>query len=175
VFSLDLKFKNGDNVPDSVGLLISILIRHPEVGTINYDPEMNVLRFMFIMSGKIPISEVKGFKKKLFSCLKSFYYLKNKKVKTVNIKYCSCEDLTLLEVNRDVQTLSSDEISLIIAFLREQFKDYLVCDNNEAIQEEDLMVQEEMIGRMLENIRGTVPQNKVIAFREKGKVLVFNK
>ena len=59
--------------------------------------------------------------------------------------------------------------------MQQHFSDYLLADDNESFLEEDLELQEEMIGHMLENIKGTTIGKKLIAFREEGRVLVFNK
>jgi len=171
---LVLKYKNGENVSDSVGLLISMLVRYPEIGTINFDPETNNLKITFMMLKLIPEPVLEKFRANLLSCLETFHYLALQKAKTLDVKYSFCEDITLLEYKRDISSLTSEEISLTIALVRESFAEYLLTDKETEI-EEDQMFQEEQIGKMLENVRYTVPDKKLIAFREEGRVLIFNK
>jgi hypothetical protein len=37
------------NPADSIGLLVSLLIRYPEITAINYEPERKVLRLSFLI------------------------------------------------------------------------------------------------------------------------------
>lgn len=170
---MELKYKNGNEVSHSIGLLISILVRYPQVGSINYDPQSKVIKFTFMLSK--PGVNLDQFKEKLLISLETFNFLKGKKPKVVNLKFTDSNHVSLLEVHRDVATLSQDEISLIIALVEEQYGEILVSDENEELLDEDLVVQEELISHMLENVRGAFPDKRLIAFREEGKVLVFNK
>jgi len=165
--------KQKENNLDSVDLLTSILIRYPEVGTIKIDPGRNVLNLVFIVSGITSSNISENLKKQLVSCLKTFHFLKNIQSKILDVKYNFYEDLTLLEISRDIDTLNSTEIALTINFLKEFFKDHLISEHSGFFKEEDLSIQDEVIGKILENVR-FVPKNKIIAFREKGRVMVFN-
>nr|WP_277998977.1 hypothetical protein [Moorella sulfitireducens] len=172
---MGLKYKHGGEVSDSIGLLISILVRYPEVATINYEPGEQVLRFTFMLSRSLSGEIVREFASKFRKSLEVFNYLEGREARTVNLKYTPYDQLTALEVQRDVATLSRDEIDLIIALVREEFASCLVAENNDNIMEEELLIQEELIDRMLESVRGTVPERRLIAFREEGRVMVFNK
>ena len=81
----------------------------------------------------------------------------------------------MLTILRDVATLSKGEIALIIVLLRENLSGKLMSDENDALLEEDLLVQEEVIDNMLENIKNQHNCNGLIGIREDGRVLVFNK
>lgn len=171
---LALKYKNGENVSDSVGLLISILVRYPEVGTINFDPQTNNIRISFMLLRIIPESVLEKFRERMLSCLATFHFLEGINTELVEVNYSFCEDITVLEYKRDLDSLRGDEISLTIAMVRENFEEYILNEHNDSV-EEDLMFQEELIGKMLENARYTVPDKKLVAFREDGRVLIFNK
>jgi hypothetical protein len=170
-----LKYKNGDEVSDSIGLLISILVRYPEVGSTNYDPESRKLALTFTLSQLLDNEPLQQFKNKCISCIETFHYLENRKPNILNLKYSAYEGLTVLEVQRDVETITHNEIALIISLLHQDFANILVADANDSLMEEDLELQEEMIGHALENIKGSTLDKKLIAFREEGRVLVFNK
>ncbi|MHB1125520.1 MAG: hypothetical protein ACYC2T_00970 [Bacillota bacterium] len=170
-----MKYRNGDEVSDSIGLLISILLRYPEVGTINYEPATRVLKFTFILSHLYPSAVVQGMREKMVLALQTFNFLEGKDPQLIRLDHSICDALTMVEIQRDVDTLAQDELSLIIALMHQEFGDDLVADSNESMQEEELLMQEELIGHMLESIRGDVPEKKLFAFREEGRVLVFNK
>ena len=42
-------------------------------------------------------------------------------------------------------------------------------DHGETYQEEDLLLQEELIGHMLENLKVSLPEKKLIAFQGRGQ------
>jgi Zn-dependent oligopeptidase len=84
------------------------------------------------------------------------------------------EKCTFIEIHRDVDTITREEISLLIQLLSEEFAAALIVDSRDNDQEEQ-EVQEELIGHMLEHFRVINQHNKLFAYREDGRVLVFNK
>lgn len=171
---MKLKYKNGDEVSDSIGLLISILVRYPEVGSTNYDPKTKKLTLTFTISKLLDEKALNQFKKKFLSSIELFNSFEGRVPKILVLKSSSYEKFTILEVQRDVETTTHNEISLIISLMQQDFASNLVADDNGNLLEEDLELQEEMIGYALENIKNSTFEKKLIAFREEGKVLVFN-
>jgi predicted XRE-type DNA-binding protein len=170
---MKLKYKNGSNVSDSISLLISILVRYPEVASINYEPNSHVLRFTFMCTKKI--AEGDSFFYNVISCLETYNFFQNRKAKVIGLSHSQYNQLTAIEIQRDVHTLTAEEIALIISLMHDQFPQELISDENDYLLEEDLLVQEELICHMLEMIKDEAPSQKIIAFREDGRVLVFNK
>ncbi|KAF1084609.1 hypothetical protein SPSYN_02387 [Sporotomaculum syntrophicum] len=167
--------KAGDDVTDCVGLLISILVRYPQVASINFDPWEQILRFNFICSRVLNDLEFEEFKILLLNSIQTYNYLEKKDAVLIEIVHQVYDDLTLIEIKRDVGTLVQEEIALVVAVFNQFLGGNLVSDLNEAIIEEDLIVQEEIIEQMLESVRGSEEDKHLYAFREEGKVLVFNK
>jgi hypothetical protein len=172
---LSANFKGSEDVTDCVGLLISILVRYPQVAAINFDPWKQLLKFNFICSRLLNDNELESFKKYLMNCIQSFNYLERKDAVLIEITHQVFEDLTLIEIKRDVKTLVQEEIALVVEIFNQFWEGVLVSDINESIIEEDLILQEEIIEHMLESVRGSTEDKRLYAFREEGKVLVFNK
>jgi len=176
VTTLGFRYKsNRNNVTDSVGLLISILLRYPEVATINFDPDHHLLKFTFIYLQVLGNNELKTIKEKLLDSIEVYNHLEGKETRFVSLTHQVCGNLTLLEVQRDVDTLAQEEITLIVELFRQYLNTNLVTEDNEQLIEEDLLAQEEMIDHMLESIKDSTEDKCLFAFREEGKVLVFNK
>ncbi len=173
--SLVKKSKHDTEYSDSIGLLISILVRYPEVGTINYDPKQQDLKFTFIFSRVLDEKELTNFKTELIQVIDTYNYLEGKEIIIADVNHLFCDNFTMLEVRRDVNTLTQEEIALIIEVVEKCFKQNLVADQNEYMMEEDLIMQEELIEHMLENLKSASLERNLIAFREEGRVLVFNK
>lgn len=173
---MEFCYKVKEDVTGSVALLISILIRYPEVATINFDPEQQVLKFTFILSKVLDSEEFEGMKIKLLKSIDVFNTLESKKVRLSIIKHNVYDNLTLIEIQRDVDAMVQEEIALIVEFFRSYFPKNLVIEKDESIIiEEELIVQEEIIEHMLESVRSVAGDKRLFAFRDEGRVLVFNK
>lgn len=162
-----------DAMSESIGLLISLLVRYPEVGTINYEPKTRVLKFTFIVKEALAPEKVAALKKKLSSCLGAFAFLTKKGRRLASLEASTHENFTFLEIKRDVASLTEEEISLIIGLMREEFGQSLITEQNDPLLEEELLAEGDLIGHMLENVKEKTPEKRLIAFREEGKVLVF--
>lgn len=173
--SLGVHYKGREDVTDSVGLLISILIRYPEVATINFDPGQQVLKFTFIASRVLDSGELNDVRKNVQDSIDVFNLLEGKQVRVNAITHQICDQLTMIEVQRDVDTLVQEEIALIVELFHQCLETTLVTEANEPLFEEDLLIQEEIIEHMLESIKDSAEDKFLYAFREEGRVLVFNK
>lgn len=172
---LSVKYKNGDDVSDSIGLLISILVRYPEVGSINFDPLSHELRLTFILSGNLENNKIQETKQLIVDSVDTYHQLEKIRPQVFVFEWYNNDNYTIVDVKRDVDTLSRNEISFLMELFDAHFQNILIAENNEELWEEDLQIQEEMIGHMLEGIKNGMPDKKLIAYREEGKVLVFNK
>lgn len=173
---MGLNYKSGrEELTDSVGLLISILVRYPEVSTINFDPGKQLLKFTFIYSQVLGDNELVSLKAKLSDSIEAYNLLEGKETLLTAISHNVYDNLTMIEVQRDVQSLAQEEITLIVELFRQYLNSKLVTEENDRFFEEDIIAQEEMIEHMLQCIKGSVENKYLFAFREEGRVLVFNK
>lgn len=174
--ALGFRYKgNRNDLTDSVGLLISILVRYPEVATINFDPENQLLKFTFIYSQVLGEAELDILKNKLLGSIEVYNLLEGKETRLVSLAHQVCDNLTMIEVQRDVDSLAQEEITLIVELFHQYLHKNLITEENEQLIEEDLIAQEEIIEHMLESIKGSNEDKRLFAFREEGRVLVFNK
>ncbi len=170
------KYRQDDEqISDGVNLLISILVRYPEIGTISFDPENNTLKFTFMLSGIPSQAEFAITKQLILESAAAYHFLEGLTVSASDVQLSTYDQVTLLTILRDVHTLSKGEIDLVITLLRDKFKERLVTDHNDSILEEDLLIQEELIDNMLDNMKRQHADHCLIGIREDGRVLVFNK
>lgn len=167
--------QDDETISDSVNLLISILVRYPEIGTIRFDPKSNLLKLTFMFAGMLSAEEIAEMKQLLTDSITAYHVLEKISVEKSEVKFSSYDNVTLLDFFRDVHTLSRNEIALVIALLRERCKERLFIDGNDSVMEEDLVIQEEVIESMLENMKSQRSEHSLIGIREDGRVLVFNK
>jgi len=164
-----------DEVSDSTGLLISILVRYPEVASINFEPKNQTLKFTFIVEFKFKKQECYDFERKLEDSIAAYNYLEKNDTGKVAMCYQHLDNFTAIEISRDVENIMHGEIALIVEFFRDSFEGLLVTESNGDLVEEDLTVQEELIEHMLDSIRESKDDKNLFAFRDEGKVLVFDK
>jgi hypothetical protein len=173
---LTIQYKgNRGNVTDSVGLLISILVRYPEVATVNFDPENHLLKFTFIYSQVLGKNELDNLRNKLLDSVDVYNILEGKEPKFISLNHQIYDNLTMIEIQRDVDTLAQEEITLIVNLFHQYLHTNLVTEESEQFIEEELIAQEELIEHMLESIKCSKQEKSLFAFREEGRVLVFNK
>lgn len=167
------KGKGKEEVADGVGLLISILLRYPEVSVIRYEPNENVLGFSFISSDTIDDEYLKKIETTLIDGIEAWNLLENRKPKIMEIYTESTDGLSKIEMLRDMDSLSLEEVSLLVSLL-DQMGVEIIVEGNESYLEEDLLLQEEVIRHLLDNIKKCDYNKNLFAFREEGRVLVFN-
>lgn len=164
-----------EQISDGANLLISILVRYPEIGTISFDHRTDVIKLTFMLSEIPARSEMTTIRQIILDSIEAYHILDGQAVSVANVELSSFEPMAMLNILRDVHTLSKGEIALIITLLHERFGERLVTDLNDSMLEEDLIIQEELIENMLESMKRQHIKNGLIGIREDGRVLVFNK
>ncbi|MDD4170190.1 MAG: hypothetical protein PHD36_08070 [Desulfotomaculaceae bacterium] len=167
--------KNKGDLTGSVGLLTSILVRYPEVATINFDPGKQLLRFTFIYAGILERKELDNLKATLLDSIEVYNLLEHKEISTISLQSQVYDNLTVIEVQRDVNTLVQEEITLIVNLFHLYLNNNLITEEDEQYFEEDLIAQEKIIGRMLAKMKSTNQDKYLFAFRQEGRVKVFDK
>jgi len=168
-----LRYKGGQQVSDGINLLISMLVRYPEISSICCEPDTKEIKFTFLLNNNE--NNINEFSKLINKCLNTLFHLKKGEVvNPFNIKYNTCGKLTVLDIYRKLDNLTSQELNLVISLTQEYFKNSLVVEVDD-LTAEDQLFQEDLIGAMLDNLGQELTTQKLFAFREEGRVMVFNK
>lgn len=173
---LEVANRQGDSsAPQIANLLTSLLIYYPEIATINLDPRKQIIKFTFYLKNAISPEKIKMAQNYLRQSLDAYYYLCKMKVAVSTFFFEPLESFTILEFQRDVGSLSLKEINLLIALLREELGATLVTDEDDDLQVDDMALHEELLGYMLESVKQKRANIELIALRDEGKVVVYNK
>jgi hypothetical protein len=164
-----------EHISDAVNLLISILVRYPEIGAINFDPDKQALKLSFMLANVPSPSQFAAIKKLMTDSIAAYHMLEGCEHAVCDLVLNNYDKVAMLTIRRDVGTLSKGEIALIITLVRERLKDLLVTDTNDTMLEEDLLIQEELIENMLESIKTEQAKHRLVGIREDGRVFVYNK
>lgn len=164
-----------DAIQNSIGLLVSILVRYPEVATCKLSPGDGSIKFTYILRGELPKDTIDRFAQELNSSLEVFHQLQTSSNIQFDFSTSRYDDFTLLEIVRDYATLTRQEIALVTALVALSFRDKLVLDDFSGNAEDELDMQDEIIENMLEDTRFDILPKDLIGFRENGRVFVYNK
>lgn len=96
-------------------------------------------------------------------------------METVSTGVSSDDGIGILQITRDVATLSQTELALIVELVLDRFGPDLIVDDGDSLVEEDMLAQDELIREMLADLQDGRLERNLIAFRDGGRVLVFNK
>ena len=168
-------WKEGESFSNSMSLIAFLLVRYPEIGSVRFDPEQKTLLFSFVLVKSLTDEELNPFREQLLLSLNNLTMLQERESGITEINHAGYDNLTFLEIVRDIETLSQEEIALITGVIHQFFEDYLMLDQEDSLQEEDTVLQEEMIEHMLEDLKDSRQEKRLIGFREEGRVLVFNR
>jgi len=168
-------WKEGESFTNSMNLIVSLLVRYPMIATINYDPAQKFLGFMFVIDRPLAPEEYTSKTEKIRDSLETVANLNGRQPILIETNLSEQDGMSFLEVKRDVVTLLPEEISLLMILIEQEFAGALVKEQDETLEEEDQALQEEIIEHMLEDLKDTRPEKKLIGFREEGRVMVFNR
>ncbi len=159
----------------TTNLLISLLMRFPEVMTINYDARRDYVKFTFMLDGKVDKLKFISFRDSLSESLAVYQDLTDENF-FMSAKLVRSGKLTLLELCGCTTTLTLEAIQLVTGVIEAIFGDILFRDAEtlDVIKDDELIRQEEIIEYLLSH-NNAAKQESLIAFRESGKVYVYDK
>ena len=168
-------WKEGEAFSNSMNLIVSLLVRYPGIATINYDPGHKSLGFTFVVAKPLSETEFHRLSTKVKDSLETVAELNGRRPVIMDIGLSDHDGLSFIEIKRDIDTLFFEEISLLTTLIDQEFGGELVTEQDETLEEEDRALQEEMIEHMLEDLKDSRQEKKLIGFREEGRVMVFNR
>lgn len=167
--------KRDERMSRSVSLLISMLVRYPEVGTVKYEPRQQTIRMSLLIHGELPAEDFARLEQALTDTLEVYHLLEQRPAATVEVAQESYGGLTSIAITRDARTLSPEEVYVIIELIRERFAGRLVSEAIDFSGEDEMIAQDEMIEEILADLEDSRNPKNLIAIREDGRLMVFQK
>lgn len=156
--------------PSQVELLISLLVRFPQICRVHYEPQSSSLRLVFLTWG----ANLRGFPdfvKTFKTHVAAFHNLKQEQSRRVSLKKTEHNTFALVEVLRDVESLSLEELNLMIQLIRDHYGEALIEEGPE-VEEDDEFEYNALIESVLSSV--FLGEEQLTGFRENGRVLVFS-
>ncbi|MFZ5816833.1 MAG: hypothetical protein ACOY93_16325 [Bacillota bacterium] len=159
----------------TVHLLLSYAVRYPEIATVRYDPRRMTLRLAFLVTGELSPADYERAEGKLLETLEVYHLLEQRRAQTVELYHEGLGGLNTIALERDVATLTPEEIFTVVEAMRELFPGRVLADPVEFFGEEEMMAQDEMIEQMLASLSKDRSAANLIAIREDGRLMFFHK
>jgi len=163
---------------DNAGLdiFISVLLRYPEFNAVKYDAANEKILIEIALQGEIEPDSKESFIKEVQECIKLLHRLSNTETSVVNISFEEYRKshLTFIKYKRDVENLTEAEIEIFAGILQKRFNQLIIKDSGVKITADHLkkQVKENLLYKIH---RGKTNSSKFLAYRDDGRVLVFNK
>lgn len=167
--------KQDERISRSVGMLISVLVRYPEVGAVKFEPQQQTLHITMLLTGELTDSDWERTHKGLLDMLEVYHLLEQREPTVLDLSRESYGDLTALVITRDARSFTPEEIYTIVEFFRERFVGRMVTEQIDFAAEDEMLAQDEMIQEIMAEFEGGRGARNLIAIREDGKVMVFQK
>ncbi len=158
----------------SLDAVISAFIRYPVMSSIKYEAKNNTVAMEMILKGNIVDIQQRRFMERTKQSLALFYKLHQISPNQLTINFASRGDITILTLSRDNLSLSEEEIELFVVLACQEFSAVLLTD----AQEQDLngTTYHDFKETVMQKInRERHPYQKVFAYRDRGKMFVFDK
>lgn len=164
------KKKNEDL--ENINLLASLLVCYPAMSKVTLDPKEKGLTMDFTMTE--PPTDLEQFEEKrkfIIDSLQLYNQLEATQGGKCGISYNNCA----LHVFRDWETLSNEEINLLVTLVVDKFGEVLQKDKNIGLESEAAYQHHDTINPRIIRLRQNSVTNRLVGVREEGRVMVFDK
>ncbi|PKM81242.1 MAG: hypothetical protein CVU88_04075 [Firmicutes bacterium HGW-Firmicutes-13] len=160
----------------SVNWLVSVLIHFPEIYALNFNVNQHKFKFSYMLNKELTDREFLVFKEVLLDNLITYDEVILKKGAETTVLKTNFNGLTLVEIIREIRTISLEEIHIVNSVMKNRFGQLLISEHTEKLNEfkEDLVRHEELIKYLSFNYSSSKQEN-IFAFRQEGKVFIFDK
>lgn len=128
-----------------------------------------------LVNGELGEAQWSALEQTFSDTLDVYHRLSQRTPNWIELSQESYGELTAIAIVRDVLSLSPEEIYTIVEFFRERFPDRLVSEAIEFAHEDEWIAQDEMIADLLADVEEGRKGRNLIAIREDGRVMVFQK
>ncbi|PSR33302.1 MAG: hypothetical protein C7B44_14765 [Sulfobacillus thermosulfidooxidans] len=155
-----------------LGALITVMMRYPEINSVQFNPDDRTLNMTFIVRKTLEEDVWQRFQLQLQDVLQTYRWVTGRPLSQISLDRLEWDTATIIELRRDIETVSVEEVGMMIEILHDWFEQDVVMDSHDLLEEE-LMLQEETIQANLEALTKDA-HGHLVALRDEGRVVVFN-
>ncbi|MGI6163070.1 MAG: hypothetical protein ACOYEQ_03960 [Bacillota bacterium] len=159
-----------------IEVLATLLVAFPQVSRAVFDPEKRGLSLVFLCQGPISKSRQARLERLYRQSIDVYLGLEGLKKGFVNCSWEGMDEFCSFQVERDVASLSTGELSLTAALVSENVPVLSALDDSTITDDTDFSWSARFfLQEMLDQVREIQCPRKLVALREGEKVLVFDK
>ncbi|MCK8826540.1 hypothetical protein MWH25_02085 [Natroniella acetigena] len=167
--------KQTNKSDSSIELLTSILLKYPVINTVNINLEERELEISFLIEDSITDINWKKEQDYLMRNFNLFNKFQKNNINDINLQINreSYSELSKINLVRNLNELSQQEIDFMIKLIKEVFGEMLL--ENQLHNQNFSFDLADSIDGMLAQIEQLEYREKYLGFREEDRILVFNK
>jgi hypothetical protein len=159
---------------DTVGFIVALLVRFPEITTILAHPATGTLELSFVVNERVAPRAQRETRELLVEHIGSLSTLKGEPYEVLSVSFEGSGGVTFVHVTRDARTTTREELALLTTLLSERFGERLMKNPSpDEAAEEEPAAQDEFVEYALEVLRDPSQQKSLVGFREEKRVLVY--
>lgn len=162
-----------EETDESVNLVISLLVRHPELSRVIIKPRSAAIAFFFIVRATLDAVERSRFRHSVLEHTRAFTALGRGGKTDVATRYSAGDGLTFVEIERDAKSIARDEIGMLVGLVSQSFGDKLVVNPPAEDGDDDAMLQEESVVSALDAVQRGRHRKGLVGFRDERRVLIY--
>lgn len=153
--------------------VISAFIRNPELSSIQYRTGQNIIEMEMILKDNIEDEKQQLFCRKTMAAIQMLHKLKGKENIDLRINFDIQGNISILTLYRDAFTLTEDEIDLYVKLAGLAFPNMLFRETDETVLQSKVV--NDIKKRLLQDISHKKNTANIFAYRDRGKMFVFDK
>ena len=165
--------KRTEESNESVNLIVSLLVRHPEISRVIIKPRSAAIALFFIVRASLDAGERSRFRRTVVEHTRALGALGRSGGLEVEVRFSAGDGLTFVEIERDGKTIGRDEIAMIVGLVAQTFGEKLVVNPPAEEGDDDQMVQEESVVSALDAVQRGRHRKGLVGFRDERRVLIY--
>lgn len=162
------------NQPEGVNLLASMLICYREISTVFYEPKNRTVKITFTVNKVIDEDYFNDIVAFLDESIHTYHMMEGLPFIPIEFTMETQGIYAFLHIVRDLESLSSGELSIITTILRDRLGDSLIMGDT-PLDEDILAMQEENLENMLLSTQAMQLRHGLVGVREGDAVMVYDR
>ena len=159
---------------DTVNRVVALLVHFPELHSVRSNPADATLALSFAVRERLDRVKQRALGERVTEHLRAFLDLRGDVPAKIALECDRDTAVTFVNVTRDAETFSREELELLVAMFAEQFGQRLVRDGASATPvDDDPAARDELVEVALDALRDPTQRQRLVGFREEQRVLVY--
>jgi hypothetical protein len=158
---------------DTVNRVVALLLRFPELHSIRSNPADATLTLSFAVRERLDRATSRALTDRVVEYVRAFLDLRGESAAKIGVACERDTAVTFVNVTRDAESFSREELELLVAMFAEQFGVRLVRDGDNAPVDDDPAARDDLVEVALDALRDPTRRQRLVGFREEQRVLVY--